>query len=248
MVGIRLDNVSVSYFIHGSRKSNTAGDLSIGAEIRSKGRFLEIRALQNISITMNPGDRVGLVGINGSGKSTLLKVCARCLSAQSGTVEIEGSICPQFSLASGMRPTLSGRGNAILKCLYHGVSLRQIPERTEAIKELSGLGEYFELPMKTYSAGMRSRLTMSLMIIMSGDIVILDEWISVADASIHEVANKLQSNLLHSASILVAASHSQKVLREWTDRLIWLNNSEVMEDGPIEPVMKAYQKFVKESA
>ena len=192
--------------------------------------------------------RIALVGLNGSGKTTLLKILAKCLAVQSGTVEIEGSICPQFSLLSGMRATLSGRSNATLKCLYQGVSMRKIPERVEAIKELSGLGEYFELPIKTYSAGMRSRLAMSLMSIMSGDIVIMDEWIGAADATVNEIANKLQTRLLNSAQILIIASHSTQVLRDWTDRLIWLDHGKIMDDGSIEPVIKAYQKYVTKAA
>jgi len=247
MVGIRLENASASYFIHASRKPVVNGAQSVGAEIRSRGRFIEICALQNISLTMEPSDRVGLVGINGSGKSTLLKILARCLSVQSGTVQIEGSVCPQFSLSSGMHATLSGRANASLKCLYHGVSIRNIPERLESIKELSGLGEYFELPIRSYSAGMRSRLAMSLMSIMSGDIIIMDEWISAADATVNKTANELQTKLLSSASILVAASHSERVLRDWTDRLIWLEHGEILEDGPIDHVLKNYQDYVKKS-
>lgn len=249
MVSIHLKDVSANYLVYGaSSKTKSVGVQTVGAEIRSKGRFLEIQALKGISLDLKKGDKVGLVGINGSGKSTLLKVLAKCLSISSGTIEIEGSLCPQFSLASGMRQPLSGRGNSVLKCLYHGVPMRKINQHVEQIKELAGLGEYFEMPVRTYSAGMRSRLAMSLMSIMSGDIVIMDEWISAADATINEIASKLQTNLLSSAEILVMASHSERVLKDWTDRVIWLDHGKIMEDGPIDDVLKSYREFVRSKA
>ena len=245
MVAIRLNNVSASYFIRASSRSSASKKQTVGAEIAKKGGFLEIRALQDILFSVVPGERIGLVGINGSGKSTLLKVLAKSLSIQSGEMEIEGSICPQFSLASGMRPTLSGRSNTTLKCLYHGVSLRNIPKKVEEMKQLSQLGEYFELPMRTYSSGMRSRLAMSLLSLLSGDIVVMDEWISTADASVSEIVNNLQTKIIDSASILVTASHSEKVLKSWTNRIIWLDRGKILADGPIDDVFKDYQQFIR---
>src|SRR5690554_5199642 len=148
---IRLENVSVSYFLRGKMPAGAgAGGGSVGGEIVSRGRLLEIKALRDVSVAIESGERVGLIGRNGAGKSTFLKLCSGALSAQEGTIEIAGKVCPQFALGAGIRPALSGRQNAELKGLYLGVSQRRLAEHIEAVKELSGLESYFELPIETY--------------------------------------------------------------------------------------------------
>jgi ABC-2 type transport system ATP-binding protein/lipopolysaccharide transport system ATP-binding protein len=111
------------------------------------------------------------------------------------------------------------------------------------VKELSGLGGYFELPVHTYSAGMKSRLVMSLMRLVRGDILVMDEWISAADASVNETANRLQAELITSTSILLIASHSRPILEEWTNRLVWLDRGEVRAVGGVAEVLKEYHAW-----
>jgi len=221
MVKIEIENVSVSYFL---RKR---GDLrrltergSVGAEVLAGKRFLEVAALKDISVSIPEGDRVGLVGINGSGKSTLLKLCAGAIGHQSGSVTVEGQVSPQFKLGAGLQNKLSGRQNAELKCLYMGVPQRTLRRLVDEVKELSGLGGYFELPLHSYSAGMRSRLVMSLLRLVRGDILIMDEWINAVDPSLQATVGGLQAQLIERAKILILASHSRRVLEEWVERLV----------------------------
>jgi ABC-2 type transport system ATP-binding protein/lipopolysaccharide transport system ATP-binding protein len=244
MARIDIQDASVSYFLRkrGGIGKSTERD-AVGAQIIVGRRYLEIAALKNLTLSLKDGDRVGLVGVNGSGKSTLLKLCAGALAAQSGTVTIEGKVSPQFRLGAGIRPNLSGRRNAELKCLYMGRPQRSIPKYVEEVKALSGLGGYFELPVETYSAGMRSRLVMSLMRLVRADILIMDEWINAADASVNETANTLQAELIGQSSILILASHSQRVLSEWTEKLIWLDQGEVRAMGTVQEVFPEYQKW-----
>lgn len=243
---IEIENASVSYFLRKSSASEKAVERGkVGAAILARKRYLEITALRDISISLRSGMRVGLIGINGSGKSTLLKACAGALSAQSGKIEIQGRVSPQFALGSGLRPELSGRRNAELKCLYMGIPHRSIAARIEEVKELSGLGGYFELPVHSYSAGMRSRLIMSLMRLMKGDILVMDEWISAADASINKTVSRLQTDLIQSSSILVLASHTERILRDWTETLVWLEQGEIKAVGPVDDVYKEYTDWLK---
>jgi ABC-2 type transport system ATP-binding protein/lipopolysaccharide transport system ATP-binding protein len=244
MAQIVIENASVSYFLRKRgdvAKSTERG--AVGAEVIIGQRYLEITALKNISLLLNDGDRVGLVGVNGSGKSTLLKLCAGALGVQSGRVTIEGRVSPQFALGSGLKPKLSGRHNTELKCLYMGVPQSSIRRHVEDVKALSGLGGYFELPVHSYSAGMRSRLVMSLLRLVRGEILIMDEWINAVDPSLSAAVGGLQTQLIEKAKILLLASHSQRVLEEWVDRLIWLDYGEIRADGEIKNVYREYRKW-----
>lgn len=247
---IRLKDVHSSYYLRAnSPASPTAlepdANHHVGAAIARKAGFAEIQALRGISLDIADGARVGLIGINGSGKSTLLKLCAGTLGAQKGTVNVQGSINPQFSISSGMRPQLTGRQNAILKCLYFGLKKADVDQHIHQIRAFSGLGEYFDLPIRVYSAGMRSRLSISILGLLKGDIVVMDEWLSAADASINDLASAAQTRLIESSRILLMASHSEGVLRKWTDSLVWLDRGRIVARGSHDEVLKEYKRWLE---
>ena len=245
MTKIALTDASVSYYV---RQKPGVGLVSqsgtVGGRIDRGAHHIEIRALEDITLSIAAGEKVGLIGTNGSGKSTLLRLCAGALGTKSGTVDIKGKVTPQFALGSGIRPGLTGRLNAELKCLYLGVPQSTIRARIEEVKELSGLGAYFELPVRLYSAGMRSRLIMSLLRLVRGDILVVDEWIGAADASLNSTSDDLQSELMRSASILLLATHSARLLEEWTSTLIWLDRGRIQDVGEFGPVYGAYKKWL----
>ncbi|EKF17392.1 ABC transporter ATP-binding protein [Nitratireductor pacificus] len=247
MAKIEIENVSVSYFL---RKQ---GDVSksiergaVGAQILIGQRYLEIAALRNISLSLKDGDRVGLIGINGSGKSTLLKLCAGALAAHAGRITIEGRVSPQFALGSGMKASLTGRQNTELKCLYMRIPQRSIARHVEDVKQLSGLGGYFELPIQAYSAGMRSRLVMSLLRLVRGEILVMDEWVNAADPSLSAAIGGLQAQLIERAKILLLASHSRRVLEEWVETIVWLDQGEIRVQGKVGDVYPEYQEWMKQ--
>lgn len=245
MAHLAFTDVSVSYYLRhrpGSRSPKDRG--SVGAELVAGRHYLEIPALQGVSFSFGDGSRVGLIGVNGSGKSTLLKTCSGALSIKSGTMRSEGRISPQFSLGAGIKPALTGRRNAELKCLYANVPWPAIPEAIEQVKEVSGLGGYFELPVQTYSAGMRSRFVMGLMQLQHGDILIMDEWISAADASVGDTASQLRQGLMDRGSIILLASHSRELLTKWTETLVWLDAGRVRNIGPTAEVLADYDGWI----
>lgn len=245
MSSIEIKDASVSYFLRHKRdKKHSLERGAIGGQIIVRRQYLEIAALKNINLSLKDGDRIGLIGLNGSGKSTLLKLCSGALAIQSGSIEIEGDVSAQFSLGAGIRPALSGRRNAELKCLYMGTPQRSIAERVEDVKALSQLGGYFELPVSTYSAGMRSRLVMSMIRLVRADILIMDEWIGAADGTVNKIAHRLQRDLIESASLVLLASHSERVLKDWATVAVWLDGGEIRAMGPVDDVQTEFRNFM----
>ncbi|PMR73051.1 ABC transporter ATP-binding protein [Billgrantia endophytica] len=246
---IEIKDASVTYYLRKSGKSDKVNKKgSVGAPIIVGHRYLEVQALKNVSLSLKNGNRVGLVGINGSGKSTLLKLCAGALAIQSGSISVKGRVSPQFALGAGIKPELSGRRNAELKCLYMGIPQSKVTDYVDEVATFSELGGYFELPVRSYSAGMRSRLVMSLLRLVRGDILIMDEWISTTDPSMNKTVSKLQADLIESSSIVIMASHSQRVLSDWTETLIWLDQGEIKAMGPVAEVYKDYHQWMKKRA
>lgn len=246
MAIVDIRDASVSYYLRkGGASLKTLERGAVGAQIMVGRRYIEIAALKNITLSLKDGDRVGLIGINGSGKSTLLKLCAGALAAQSGTVTIKGKVSPQFALGSGMKPVLTGRQNTELKCLYMGVPQSTVDAHVEEVKALSGLGGYFELPLQSYSAGMRSRLVMSLLRLVRGEILIMDEWVNAADPSLNASLGGIQAQLIQKSKVLLLASHSRRVLEEWVEKLVWLENGKVAAFGSLSEVYKEYECWLQ---
>lgn len=244
MSSIEIRDATVSYLIRQARP--TGGSLSrafVGGKISQTRRYVEITALEGVSLTFRDGDRVGFIGANGSGKTTLLKLCAGALAVKAGHVKVTGKVTPQFSMMSGIRSELSGRLNAELKSLYLNVPQRQIPEKIEQIRELSGLGGYFELPVSSYSAGMRSRLVIAMMTLVRAEILVMDEWIGAADATLIGKTSTLQSELIERTSIMLMASHSQAILKEWANELVWLDQGRIVQSGPVHEVLARYNEW-----
>lgn len=219
MTRIVASGVDASYFIRKLHRSSAPlPHGSVGAPIVVGRRYLEIKALQDITVTLEQGDRVGSVGMK-EWQVHLPSPLRRSARRPEGEHRHRGPGQPAILPRAGIRNALTGRRNAQLKCLYMGVPLRSIARRVQEVGQLSGLGEYFDLPVPTYSQGMRSRLVMSLLRLMRGNILVLDEWISVADASLMESLNRLQSDLLSNSDIVVMASHAKPVLMQWTNSI-----------------------------
>lgn len=245
MTSIEIRDATVSYLLRQARPmGRSLSRAFVGGKISQSRRYVEITALEGVSLSIRDGDRVGLIGSNGSGKTTLLRLCAGALAAKAGHVEVEGRVTPQFSMMSGIRTELSGRLNAELKSLYLNVPQRQIPEKIEQIRELSGLGGYYELPVSSYSAGMRSRLVIAMLTLVRAEILVMDEWIGAADASLTSKTSALQSELIERTSIMLMASHSQALLKEWANELVWLDQGKIVQVGSVHEVLAQYNEWI----
>lgn len=258
MTSITFTDVCVSYYLTGkvgkpSATPKASSDYTtesvktanfVGGMIKHKRFFTEVKALQDINLEVKQGERIGLIGVNGSGKTTMLKTCAGHLAPSSGTVDVQGDCRGLMTIGGSLQGGLTGRRNVELKALYYGVGRKELKSVAERAKQVSGLGEFFEMPVNSYSSGMTTRLTMSFLTLVKGDVLILDEWVGTGDATVTEEAGYLQDKLLESADILMIASHSESILLDWTSKLIWMHRGKIMRFGETEKVLPDYQEFV----
>ena len=245
MVEIRLERVTLTYPMLGGGVRKKIGDTAlVGAGSVVTGgddRGRSIVALADISLHLKRGDRVGLVGRNGSGKSTLLRVLAGIYEPQRGRVEIVGDVASLFSVGLGMKPEATGRRNIELAGLMAGRSRREIAEKLPEIEEFSELGQYLNMPVRTYSNGMAMRLKFACATTFASDILLMDEWLGAGDAAFQAKARDRMSTLVADAGILVRASHDVGQIKGSCDKAIWLDRGEMVAFGPVDDVLKAME-------
>jgi lipopolysaccharide transport system ATP-binding protein len=199
-----------------------------------------VRALRGISIEFSDGDRIGLVGHNGAGKSTLLRVLARVFRPTAGTAIIEGQVGSLIDMSLGINPEAPGRENIFLRGAMLGLTKSEVRERFDEIVEFSELGEFIEVPVRTYSSGMRLRLAFAVSTIARPEILLMDEWLSVGDEGFKAKASERLTAVVDASKILVLASHSRELLERVTNKVVWLEHGEVKMFGPSEEVLGAY--------
>jgi lipopolysaccharide transport system ATP-binding protein len=205
-----------------------------------KGGHVSIRALSEISLELNPGDRLGVIGHNGSGKSTLLRLLAGIYSPTSGTISISGTIASLMSISLGINQDNTGRENIYIRGKLMGLSKKQIDEKIEEIVAFSDLGAYINLPVRTYSSGMALRLAFSVATTIRADIIIMDEWLSVGDEAFKDRAQARLNELVDESEILVIASHSRDLIERTCNRVLWLEHGLVKMLGDTKEVTQAY--------
>lgn len=181
---------------------------------RNNSNVVVIEALRDITMELNLGDRVGLVGHNGAGKSTLLRLLSGIYEPTRGWAKVTGRVAPVFDLGIGMDPEISGYENIIIRGLFLGQTRKQMQAKVDEIAEFTELGEYLSMPLRTYSTGMRVRLAMGVVTSIDPEILLLDEGIGAVDADFLRKAQSRLQNLVERSGILVFASHSNEF---WLD-------------------------------
>lgn len=193
-----------------------------GQIIRTAKGGRGVLALDQLDITLKPGDRLGILGSNGSGKSTLLRVLGGIYQPSSGTLDVKGRVTGMFNLNLGVSKEATGYENIILKGLMLGLSRAEIKEHAAEIAEFSELGEYINMPVHTYSSGMVMRLMFSTATSFRPEILLLDEWISTGDARFREKVDRRLNDLMESALIVIIASHNRNRVSKWANTVIEL--------------------------
>ena len=200
-----------------------------------------VRALDSIDLRLVAGDRVGLVGRNGAGKSTLLRAMAGIYSPTSGTIDHEGKIVPLLDISLGMDENSTGMQNIRLRGLLLGMSNAEIRAKQQSICDFSDLGDYLDLPLRTYSSGMRVRLAFAVSTAVDAEILLLDEVMGVGDAAFMGKANARLHDLRSRAKIVVLAMHSNEEIRKTCNKAIWMEQGRVRAFGPVEEVLAGYE-------
>lgn len=209
--------------------------------IEKKQRVLpDIYALRGLSLKIDEGERVGIIGSNGAGKSTLLKVISGIYPVNKGNITVRGKIRSLFDLSLGFEVEATGRENIMYRGLLLGETPENIREKTDEIIEFAGLGEFINYPVKTYSAGMYIRLAFAISTMIEGDIILLDEVFGVGDAAFAIKAKKRITSLIENAKILVFVSHDHSSIKEICNRVIWIDRGTVKMDGSPEEVIEEY--------
>jgi ABC-type polysaccharide/polyol phosphate transport system ATPase subunit len=245
---LRLRNVCVDFPIYqGSSRSlkkallatSTHGNLARDALDR-----INVRALNDVSIDIINGDRIGLIGLNGAGKTTLLKVLAGVYEPSQGHFVSSGNASSLLDIQVGLNPDATGRENIVLRGMYMGIHPREMRTRAAEVAEFTELGHYIDMPVRTYSAGMMIRLAFSISTCIPPDILIMDEWLTAGDAQFLDKARRRVEDFVRGSSILVLASHSTELVERWCNRGILLHQGRVMMIGPIKEVVAAYQRLI----
>ncbi|WP_421788185.1 ABC transporter ATP-binding protein [Hyphobacterium sp.] len=202
--------------------------------------IIGVRALSGVSFDLESGGRLAVIGENGSGKTTLLQVLADIYTPDSGEVMIEGRTTSVVNINLGMSLEASGHSNITLRGLAAGRTRKEIEEHRADIVAFSELGEFLDLPVQTYSAGMRMRLNFAIATAFEPEILILDEWLSAGDAAFRKKATARMQSFVEQAGILILASHSRPLMEATCDRAIWLDHGKVRAEGDVKEIADAY--------
>lgn len=251
MASISLDNVSVSFPVYSTSGRSLKTQLlaattggRIYSDSASRG-ITVVDALQEVSLDLHDGDRVGLVGHNGAGKTTLLRVLAGIYEPNCGSVTVEGKAVPLLSINLGMDPESTGYENIVLRGLFLGLSKEQIGAQTQEIAEFTELGDFLNLPIRTYSDGMRMRLAFAISTSVPPDILLLDEGIGAGDASfLHKAALRLK-RFTEKVSIIVLSSHSEDMIRKMCSKTVLMKHGRVVAYGETDEILRQYGEMNK---
>lgn len=242
MPNLIFDKASLFYPSHAPV---TAGAQNgIGARIIKRGRRHAIASLDQIDLALKPGDRVGLIGQNGSGKSTLLRLGAGILRPSEGNVIIDGRPATLFTTTIGMSMDASATKNIRDGADLLGVPRKQVNNMVADVIEFSEIGAFANQPMRTYSSGMRARVGFGLATSFDADILLIDEVFGTGDMQFYQKARKRLESKIGDASILMMASHSDRIIDTFCDQVVWLHQGRIRDMGPVDAVCKDYKKFM----
>ncbi len=222
---------------------------TLRGSVRRLGRreriWREIEAVKHVSFEISHGTVLGIVGANGAGKSTLVRAIAGILPPTDGRIDVFGRVSTLLALGVGFNRNLTGRDNVRLGGLAAGLGREQLAAKYEDIVEFAELGEFMDLPMRTYSSGMYGRLAFSVAVNMDPDVLLIDEALSVGDARFRRKSANKMRELCGQAHTIVLVSHALGSIRELCDQAIWLDRGELrMWDEP-EAVVDAYTEFLE---
>lgn len=251
MAEIVLKNVVAEFPVYGSQPSlrNVLFGRVVGGVLRhqnNSGKRLVVRALDGVSLAVNHGDQLGIIGHNGAGKSTLLRIFAGIYEPNEGVISIQGRVSPLFSTSPGLDPDDTGYENIVTCGLLLGMSRDEIERKLPEIEAFSELSDYLALPARTYSTGMLVRLGFAIATAIDPEILLLDEELGAGDARFAAQAAKRVESLIERSSIVVLASQSEELITKICNRVILLDHGRIVADGRTKDVLEMYSRTNKD--
>ena len=208
--------------------------------LKGQSNYQTFWALKDVSFEVNKGEVIGIIGRNGSGKSTLLKIISGLFRPSEGKISVKGRIVPMLELGSGFDPELTGRENVFLNGAILGYTEAFLKEQFDDILEFSELGDFIDMPLKTYSSGMMMRLAFSVATIVQPEILIVDEILAVGDEAFQRKSRAKMLELMGGGTTVLYVSHSLDQIRELCNRVVWLDHGKVVMQGEAAEVCDAY--------
>lgn len=236
---IGVTNISKVYHLYNSPRQRMREILSV----RNKSYHKDFYALNNVSIQIDTGQAVGIIGTNGSGKSTLLKIICGVLTPTDGEIHVNGKIAALLELGAGFNPEYTGLENIYLNGTLIGYSKEKIAEKVPAIMEFADIGDFINQPVKTYSSGMFARLAFAVSINVEPDILIVDEALSVGDIRFQQKCFRKMEELKQTKTVLMV-THDMGAVLKFCDRVLWIEKGQMMGYGEPEKMVKEYQAYL----
>ncbi len=240
---IKLENVTMEFRLHREKLDNIK-EYCINL-IKKNVKKDNFKALDNVSVTINKGDRVGVLGLNGAGKSTLMKVIAGVYEPTVGKVYKDGVIAPMLELGAGFDNQYTGAENIFLYGSVLGHSRKYMQEKFDEIVEFSELSEFIDVPLKNYSSGMRARLGFSIATMVKPDILILDEVLSVGDAKFKKKSEEKLLTMMDEKTTVLFVSHSLEQVKRICNKAMILEKGKMIAFGDIEEITEKYEEMTR---
>ena len=240
MANVELDNVSLTFHVR-QQKRVSFKEYVVRALFSEKvNPRMAVHALSGINLSAGPGDRVGIVGHNGAGKSTLLKMIAGIYPPTTGTRAVEGKICSLFDITLGFESEATGMENITYRSYLQGETPTTLKKKINEIADFTELGEFLDLPVRHYSAGMMMRLAFSIATVVQPEILLVDEVLAVGDLSFQQKAQARMKEMMSRAGLMFVVAHDLTTLTNVCNRAVWLTHGQIVKEGDPKDVVAAY--------
>lgn len=211
-----------------------------GKIVQDANEHILIKALNDMTLSFKHGERIGLIGHNGSGKSTLLRLLAKIYEPSRGHINIQGHISPLLDFFAGIEAEFTGYENIYTRGILLGLSAKEIKAKSNEIAELTGLGDYLSMPVRTYSSGMKIRLAFAITTSIDPEILLIDEVFGAGDADFMSKARQKMASLVNQSSIVVMATHSNELIKEFCNKALLLEAGQVKYFGEVGQALDIY--------
>ena len=241
---IDVEDVSMEFML-AEEKVDNFKEYIIRLVKRDLPKKTKFRALNHVSFKVHKGERLGVIGFNGAGKSTLLKILSSVLKPTEGKVTVKGSVAPLLELGAGFDHNYTGEENIFLNGSILGLQKEFLEEKYDEILEFSELDHFIKVPVKNYSSGMKAKLGFSIATMVSPDILILDEVLSVGDVKFKEKSRQKLEELMGEGVTVIMVTHSVSAIRKMCNKVIWLDKGNLIRYGDVDEVCDEYIEFAK---